>query len=191
MVWLRLEDTFPEHPKVLAAGAIAAWLNVCAIAYCNRQLTDGFVPTAAVAQMGRIRDAATLVRVGLWQQVPGGYEIHDYLRYQPSRAEVEDRRQRDREAKVAGGRARAKRARRIDGRFAPAADQQPASSLAGQSLVPAPAPDQARPVPTRPESFSSRTSLPAPQQEVQVQSSEMAHISRGVRKTMFALERRR
>lgn len=103
MAWVRLDESFPEHPKVIEAGPIAAWLHVRAIAYCNRQLTDGFLLHAVVKSMNGTASAKVLVKVGLWKPVRGGYEIHDYLEYQPSRQDVLDRRRRRAEAGRLGG----------------------------------------------------------------------------------------
>src|ERR1035437_8742986 len=45
MTWVRIDDGFPEHPKIARVGAFGAWLQLQALAYCNRNLTDGFVPS--------------------------------------------------------------------------------------------------------------------------------------------------
>jgi hypothetical protein len=70
--------------------------------------------------------------------VPGGYRIHDYLDYNPSREAVQKRRDGERVVKQAGGRARAERGGRdLSGRFespaaAPASDQQTVGVSAGE-----------------------------------------------------------
>ena len=104
MAWVRLDESFPEHPKVVEAGPIAAWLLVRLICYCNRQLTDGYVPKAMAAQLGTKEAIQRLVAVGLLKPSRTGYLIHDYLEYQPSKAQVVQRRQ---EAKARMGRVRA------------------------------------------------------------------------------------
>lgn len=130
MAWVRLDEAFPDHPKVVTAGPLAAWLHVCALAYCNRFLTDGFIP---YAQVGRLVDftgvfidedgglavdgdgrgahqadpyemAERLVDVGIWEQRRGGFAIHDFLDFQPSRAEVEAQRKVKSDAGKLGGR---------------------------------------------------------------------------------------
>jgi hypothetical protein len=108
MAWVRLEDDFPENPKIIEAGPVASWLHIKAIAFCNRQLTDGFVSYATVRWMNGAASAKVLVRVGLWETTKGGYLIHDYLEYQPSRAEVLDRREKRAASGKLGGLARAK-----------------------------------------------------------------------------------
>ena len=95
MPWIRIDDHAPEHPKMLRAGESACWLWVCGLAYCSRLLTDGAIPSAALGTMGVRRPdkaAAALVIVGLWDQTPTGYQVHDYHQYQPSRGQVTERR---------------------------------------------------------------------------------------------------
>lgn len=104
---MRLDDQFTEHPKVVEAGPLAAWLYVCGLTYCARQLTDGFIPAAQLPRLtsgpvGKL--AARLVAVGLWEPADGGYRVHDYLDYQPSRDEVEEARQQVSSARSAAGR---------------------------------------------------------------------------------------
>jgi hypothetical protein len=89
MPWVRLDDQFPDHPKVVAAGPLAGWLFVCGLAYCARQLTDGFIPSAQVARLvsesAASKLTASLVKAGLWEETEGGYVVHDYLEYNPSK----------------------------------------------------------------------------------------------------------
>ncbi len=108
MSWVRLEDDFPENPKIIEAGPVASWTHIKAIAFCNRQLTDGFISHATVRWMSGAASAKVLVRVGLWETTKGGYLIHDYLEYQPSKAEVMDRRAKRAASGKLGGLARAK-----------------------------------------------------------------------------------
>lgn len=105
MAWVKLDDGFAEHPKIEEAGPLAGFLHVAALCYCNRQLTDGFVPENKVGRLASIpsvkRHVAALVSVGLWHQVDGGYQIHDYLDFQPSRAKVEQEREEARKRMAA------------------------------------------------------------------------------------------
>ncbi len=94
MTWLKLDDTFPENPKVLEAGPLAGWLYLCGLAYCARNLTDGLIPKAAVSRlMDAEMDAATLatrlVESGLWETDGKSYKVHDYLIHQRSKAQIE------------------------------------------------------------------------------------------------------
>lgn len=105
MPWVRLDDTFPEHPKVEQVGPLAGWLHVCALCYCNRNLTDGFIPAARVPKLADIPKPSThvrqLIRAGMWLETEGGYQIHDFLKYQPSKAKVEAEREAAKERMAA------------------------------------------------------------------------------------------
>lgn len=94
MGWLRLEDTISGHHKMLRAGPTACWLWVCALAYAQRHLTDGFIPDSAVPHLGlpwtwKPRyQAGILVREGLLERVDKGYQIHDYHDYNATAEEA-------------------------------------------------------------------------------------------------------
>ena len=92
MSWVKLDDQFTDHPKVIAAGPMAGWLYVCGLTYCSRYLTDGFIPTAQVRRLadlkGTDRLASALVDAGLWDRCDGGYMVHDYLEYNPNAEKV-------------------------------------------------------------------------------------------------------
>jgi len=101
MPWSRIDDDFYDHPKIVAAGPCGIALFVCGLSYCNRYLTDGFIPAAQVKRLIDVDDplelAEHLVSVGLFEPADGGYQIHDYLDYNPSAAET--KRQREANAK--------------------------------------------------------------------------------------------
>jgi hypothetical protein len=92
MTWVKLDDQFPSHPKMVLAGGDAAWLHVCALCYCGQHLTDGRFPKAIVPRLSDRKkplDLATrLVEVGAWDDLGDEYEIHDYLEHNPSREQV-------------------------------------------------------------------------------------------------------
>lgn len=82
MPWVYLDDHFPDHPKVAAAGGDAAWLFVCGLAYSKRYATDGAIPRNQVARLtdrkNPLKLAGTLVTVGLWETADDGFQVHDY-----------------------------------------------------------------------------------------------------------------
>jgi hypothetical protein len=92
MSWIKVDDQFADHPKVIAAGPLAAWLYVCGLTYAGRYLTDGFIPAGQVRKLADIDNATELaerlVSVNLWETIDGGYHIHDYLVYNPSGEQV-------------------------------------------------------------------------------------------------------
>lgn len=130
MTWVRIDEEFARHPKVLEAGPLGMAMQISALCYCNQYLTDGFVPHSVVPGLlsfdglgmrmwkgeliGGGEDATwelvvqDMVRSGLWTEVPGGYEIHDFHDYQPSKAEVLELREARKEAGRKGGLAKAK-----------------------------------------------------------------------------------
>lgn len=122
MGWVRISDDFYDNEKIVAAGphAMAVW--VAAMAWCNRNLTDGLIPRPRARTLldftghaillnnfgGDDGDAcsdyaiASLVDYGLLhepghkcrdcpQPKPNGLVIHDYLKYQFSRAQIEEK----------------------------------------------------------------------------------------------------
>lgn len=134
MVWVRIDDRMPDNPKVAAAGPLALAMQVAALCYCNRELTDGFVPRSVARRLldwhaedaegrlwkmgrtsGMVGDdvdsewvIGLLLDAGMWKETAGGYAIHDFGDYQPSRAEVEDLAAKRSEAGRRGGLAKAK-----------------------------------------------------------------------------------
>lgn len=147
MTWVRIEDTFCEHPKIEPLSDLAFRLHVKALCYCNRNLTDGYVPAVAARAAGGPRHKSAtreLLEAGLWEHARGGFRIHDFLDFQFSRHEVVAIRQLQR----AGGKARAMGATRVRGRFAPAQHQQePGESLDQQSTSRRTSSPPAHPVP--------------------------------------------
>jgi hypothetical protein len=113
MTWVKVDDAFPEHDKVIEAGrhlgsngcgrVLAIWLaGVC---YCNRNLTDGRIPEAIVRtwilyDKRPIDVAEVMVHAKLLVKVDGGYRFHDYLDYQPSADKVKSKRAWDRDRKA-------------------------------------------------------------------------------------------
>ncbi len=95
MPWVKLDDNFSMHPKILAAGGLATLVYIEGLCYCARHLTDGFIPTNAVARMidpvlldlayqgagDALMVAERLVSVGLWEPTDGGYQSLDFARY--------------------------------------------------------------------------------------------------------------
>ena len=83
MTFAQLHDGFYRNPKVQAAGSVAAWMWAASIGYASEGLTDGFIPLAALASLcpdldtkPRLKVAARLVEVGLWEVADGGFGAH-------------------------------------------------------------------------------------------------------------------
>lgn len=110
MGWIRLDDAFLDHPKFLEVGPLAGYLMIASIAWANRNLTDGFIPSAQVARLANYEGLARLtwaceiggggedicaanlaqelVEAGLWEPLNEGFQIHDYLDFQSSAARI-------------------------------------------------------------------------------------------------------
>ncbi|GAA3613674.1 hypothetical protein GCM10022223_32300 [Kineosporia mesophila] len=122
MVWFSIDDGFPEHPKTVAIqrshrlNAVGLW-TVSGI-WVSQQLTDGRLRTSLVTEKGgRTLHIRALVAAGLWHDsdsvcrhgashcpgIPdkGGLTFHDWFDWQRSRRQI----LRERERKVAAGRA--------------------------------------------------------------------------------------
>ncbi len=109
MAWANLDDQFPKHPKVLPVSDGAFRLHVAGICYCAQYLTDGLIDTDAVPLLMprfKRRFLEELLSRGLWVQHGDVYEIHDYLEWNRSRAEVEAERERKRKAGKKGAESR-------------------------------------------------------------------------------------
>jgi len=107
MTWVRLDDHFDENPKIERAGPLAAFLYICGLSYCARNLTDGFILAEKVRRLAAVpkpdQQARRLVDVGLWEEVEGGYQVHDYATYNPTRETVLSHREIRAEAGRIGG----------------------------------------------------------------------------------------
>lgn len=92
MTWVKLDDQFPDHPKVIAAGGDAAWLYVAGLCYCQAKLTDGHIPRGIVVRLTDRRHplvlANQLVKVGLWEEDADGFRVHDFMEYNLDSATV-------------------------------------------------------------------------------------------------------
>jgi hypothetical protein len=106
MPWIRLSDNYVDHPKFLALSAFAFRLWHEGMAFARRHQTDGII--AAVELKGfryfrpvHVAELTTPYREGaspLWETIEGvGYKIHDYLDWNPSREEENERRAESKE----------------------------------------------------------------------------------------------
>jgi len=112
--WMKFETRVRTHPKLAetiekTGHCDAAWLWFSGNAYSRDALTDGLIEDRMLATLipGLPPRAlkglpAVLVAAGLWHRVDGGYMIHDFLNYNPTKAEIEIKRKADRDRKTAG-----------------------------------------------------------------------------------------
>lgn len=83
MVWARVDDGWWAHPKVLGLSLAARGLWTTALSWSCAQRRP-VVPSPFVAMVTAGDDDPTdeLVHAGLWVEVDGGFEIHDWAEYQ-------------------------------------------------------------------------------------------------------------
>jgi hypothetical protein len=89
LLWVRMDTSLPFNDKILAvendkefsalARSEAVRLYVFAILWCGQQETDGQIPATSLQVIrGSTRVADVLVKHGLWEAAPDGYQIHNY-----------------------------------------------------------------------------------------------------------------
>lgn len=109
MTWLKLDDKFAGHPKISPLSDAAFRLHVAGMLYAAQHETDGLIPAANIPTLTpryQRKHLVELVDQGLWEDVRGGMQIHDFTEYNPSRAEQQAKRAaaKERMAKVRAAR---------------------------------------------------------------------------------------
>lgn len=101
-----LSATYYRDDALLEAGERAEVLFCRGLAFCAESMSDGFISDrqlTAVIGIG-LRDAGkraqTLVRVGLWERVDGGYVIRSWLKWNKSAEEIGRAKRQDRDRKA-------------------------------------------------------------------------------------------
>ena len=107
------EYNFWSNPKVREAGKDAALMYLAGNSYCNEFMTDGLIVFTAVSVIANLafqtnpeKAIKALVDNHLWIKVANGYKVHDYLKYNKSKAEIEDLKKRCSTAGKASAKAR-------------------------------------------------------------------------------------
>lgn len=101
MAWFKVDDRLYSHPKWLATPPSARGLWVTAGSWVADHEQDGVIPRHALGLFGhRTRDAQALVEAGLWREVEGGWKFNNWTEYQPTSAELSQKRA----ARAAAGR---------------------------------------------------------------------------------------
>lgn len=107
MAWLRVDDGFVEHEKIIDLTDKAFRLHMAALCYCSRNLTDGRISPRALKVISAIvggntkKAVADLIQAGLWTLEDDGHAVNDYLDWNPSADKVKADRARnaDRQAR--------------------------------------------------------------------------------------------
>lgn len=95
MSWFKVDDRLCFHPKVLAAGNAAMGLWVRAGSWCaGFPERNGKVSAEILKSLGAsLRDANRLVEVGLWSKDGDDFQFHDWEEFQPSKQQVDARKE--------------------------------------------------------------------------------------------------
>ena len=119
MSWVRLDDGLDEHAKTDALyeqasnepiteapdelrALAAVGLLALTLANCGRRGTDGFVNGRTLRRLAPVHGAelgSLLREAGFYDDAEGGSQIHDFLDYNPSAAQIEVERAWDRKRK--------------------------------------------------------------------------------------------
>lgn len=106
MTWLKIDDKLTTHPKWIPIDAFAESLWLHAAVWCASHNNDGVIPeyslnlhATKVPASRLLATVAQLVKQGLWRRRPksrgGGWDIVNWLEYQPSKQQVRDRAEQD------------------------------------------------------------------------------------------------
>jgi hypothetical protein len=115
MPWAKLDDRFHDNPKIRRAWMAcpaSVGVHVMALTYSAAHSLNGhvepeFVQTLLPGAKARREVVTALVTAGLWLVCDPGWEIKDYLKYNPSREQVEAKRAKAAAAGKLGGMAKA------------------------------------------------------------------------------------
>jgi hypothetical protein len=96
MTWVKIDDSFPDHPKIKGLKDDEFRLYMTALCYSSRYLTDGVIPLKIVRTFIESRSKSprisALVDAKLWEIVADSIVILSYSEYQFTKERVESER---------------------------------------------------------------------------------------------------
>lgn len=98
MPWGKLDDQFDDQPEIDYMSTDAIALFICSITWACRNLTDGHIPLARARKLpgGHNRKAIDELLEGekpWWIEVPDGFQIRSFLKFNPAGEEFLERRE--------------------------------------------------------------------------------------------------
>lgn len=101
-MWVKLDDQFFSHPKVIDLNKEAKLLYLAGLTYCGANLTDGLLSRSSLRVVAALVDVSPklsqdLVEAGLWVEDEAGFRVHDFLKYNPAAARVKATRENTKE----------------------------------------------------------------------------------------------
>lgn len=111
MTWAKFDDRTPSNPKVMLVSDAAFRLWFSSVCHCCEHLTDGFLDKEIPTVLPKAPSGAKLKKAiqelvdrGLWEALEdGGWEVHDFLDWNPSSEQVRAKKQARSEAGRRGG----------------------------------------------------------------------------------------
>ena len=94
MTWVRIDDSFPNHPKIIGLSDKAFRLYITTLCYSNAYLTDGIVPQKTVKKLANSRHISALIEANLWEKCGDDIIILGYEEYQFTKERVESERKK-------------------------------------------------------------------------------------------------
>ena len=94
MTWVRIDDSFPNHPKIIGLSDGAFRLYITALCYSNAYLTDGIVPQKTIKKLSNSRHISALIDANLWEKCGDDIIILGYEEYQFTKEKVETERKK-------------------------------------------------------------------------------------------------
>lgn len=99
MSWAKFDDRFPSHKKIMRLSAEAFRLFVTAVCFACEHGTNGAVDRAILQGLPNVPRGAKLRSViteleesGCWEKTDVGWQIHDFLQWNPDAETVEAQR---------------------------------------------------------------------------------------------------
>ena len=96
MTWVKIDDSFPDHPKIKGLKDDEFRLYMTALCYSSRYLTDGVIPLNIVRTFIESRSKSSrisaLVEANLWEIVADNVVILSYSEYQFTKERIETER---------------------------------------------------------------------------------------------------
>lgn len=104
--YVPLNMNYMRDADIRRAGAEAEHLYIRSLAHAKAGQTDGFIgdfdlPIVAVGMKNAAKRANSLVRVGLWIEVTGGWEIRNWAKWNMTGEEIRTDKARKRESAIA------------------------------------------------------------------------------------------
>jgi hypothetical protein len=109
--WLRLDDKFARHPKIVQLSDREFRVHIRVLCYCAEYRTEGALPASIWTEITGLTRAMgdRFLEIGLWQKkrTNAALSVHDFNKYNPKDPTAADRmvryRKRQRDGAVTDG----------------------------------------------------------------------------------------